>query len=239
MLGTDDIARVAWALGNLKDRCLLTGGASIPFYCIERHDEAPRPTRDVDVVLQVRTHSEYQEIETLLRQRGFRHDVSAGAPICRWVVDGSILVDVMPLDGAVLGFTNPWYAAGWDHAIPVRISADCDWRMLSAPFALAAKCVAFLHRGARDPQSSHDLEDIIRLIDGRPPLPQEVAAAPATCRHFVAGWVRDLLQLADLPFVLSGHLNGDRSSQARIPLIRQRLLWLADPSQVPGVADHA
>jgi hypothetical protein len=111
MPGAEEIAAVALALGEVKTRCLLTGGASVPFYCTERQDEAPRPTRDVDVVLHVQARGDYRDIEDLLRQRGFRHDTSEGAPICRWILHDRIPVDVMPLDGAVLGFTNPWYAA--------------------------------------------------------------------------------------------------------------------------------
>ena len=233
MPSASEIAAVAQALGDLKERCLLTGGASIPYYCTERQDEAPRPTRDVDIVLHVRTRGDHQEIESLLGQRGFHPDTSDGAPICRKILHDRIPVDVMPLDGAVLGFTNPWYAAGWDLAIPVQITPTCAWRMLAPPFMLAAKAVAYASRGARDPQSSHDLEDIIRLINCRPALAREVASAPADCQRFVAGFAAGLQRFDDLPFLISGHLNGDSSSQARLPLIRQRLQWLADPSRLP------
>jgi len=239
MLRADEIAVVVQALGDLSDRCLLTGGTSIPYYCTERPDEAPRVTRDVDVVLDVRTRGDFQEIENSLRQRGFRNDTSEGAPICRWLLHDLITVDVMPLDGSVLGFTNPWYAAGWDLAIPVQITQTCTWRMLSPPFVLAAKCVAYSSRGADDPQSSSDLEDIVRLINSRPALPHEVAAAPVDCQQFVASFFGDLLRLADLSFVISGHLNGDPSSQARLPLVRQRMTWLADPSRIPMDSNHA
>jgi hypothetical protein len=239
MLGANEIAAVAQALGDVKERCLLTGGASVPFYCTERQDEAPRATRDVDVVLHVRTRGDHQDVEVLLRQRGFRNDTRKGAPICRWILDDQIMVDVMPLDGAVLGFTNPWYAAGWDLAIPVQVTPTCAWRMLAPPFMLAAKAVAYAARGAGDPQSSHDLEDIIRLINGRPALAREVAVAPADCQRFVAGFMVDLLRLDDLPFIIGGHLNGDPSSQARLPIVRQRMQWLADPSRLPVDANRA
>lgn len=233
MPSADEIAAVVQALGDLKDRCLLTGGTSIPFYCTERQDEAPRATRDVDVILHVHTRGDFQEIEELLRQRGFNHDHREDAPICRWLLHDIITVDVMPLDESVLGFTNPWYAAGWELSIPVQITPDCQWRMLSAPFVLAAKCVAYQSRGAGDPQSSHDLEDIIRLINARPALPREVAAAPTACQQFIVGFFGKLLRLSDLPFIIAGHLNGDPASQARLSLIRQRINWLADPTRIP------
>ncbi|MBA3586029.1 MAG: SAM-dependent DNA methyltransferase [Chloroflexi bacterium] len=105
--------------------------------------------------------------------------------------------------------------------------------MLSPPFVLAAKCVAHANRGAGDPQSSHDLEDIIRLVNARPALLREVADAPAACQHFVAGFVADLLIHPDLATIISGHLNGDPSSQARLPLVRDRLQQLAHPDRIP------
>ncbi len=236
MPSADDIAAVAQALGDLKDRCLLTGGASIPFYCTERLEELPRATRDVDVILQVRTRGVFEEVENQLRQRGFSNDPREGAPICRWILRapvGEITVDIMPLDGSVLGFTNPWYEAGWDLSIPVQLTSACQWRMLSPPFVLAAKCVAYANRGAGDPQSSHDLEDIIRLVNARPTLPREVADAPVACQGFLAGFVADLLAHPDLATIISGHLNGDPSSQARLPLVHERLKQLAQPDRIP------
>jgi hypothetical protein len=45
-----------------------------------------------------------------LRALGFLEDTSEGAPLCRWVHSGTIL-DVMPLDEKILGFSNRWYRA--------------------------------------------------------------------------------------------------------------------------------
>ncbi len=233
MPSREEIAEVVRALGNLSDRCLLTGGSSIPFYCTERADEAPRVTRDVDVVLHVHTRGDMNDIEELLRQRGFRNDSSDGAPLCRWVLHGRTLVDIMPLDASVLGFSNPWYAAGWDLAIPVAITESCTWRILSAPYLLAAKTEAYRNRGAQHPQSSHDLEDILRIINGRPSLAAEVASSPQDCRGFLGRFFQELLGLPDLTFIISGHLNGDRSSQARIPMIRQRMPALIPRTSSP------
>ena len=236
MPSADDIAAVVQALGDLKDSCLLTGGASIPFYCTERLEELPRATRDVDVVVHVSARGDFQDIEDRLRQRGFSHDRREGAPICRWILHaaiGEITVDLMPSDGSVLGFTNPWYEAGWSLAIPVQLTPACQWRMLSPPFVLAAKCVAYTSRGAGDPYSSHDFEDIIRLVNARPALPREVAAAPAACQGFLAGFFAQVLTNPDLAMIISGHLNGDPSSQARLPLVRSRLEQLAHPDRIP------
>ena len=38
-------------------------------------------------------------------ERGFKHDLSPEAPICRWVLDGAML-DLMPSEPGILGFHN-------------------------------------------------------------------------------------------------------------------------------------
>lgn len=48
-----DIEKVAAAMGDLKDRCFLAGGASIQFYLTDKLEENPRVTLDIDVVIEV------------------------------------------------------------------------------------------------------------------------------------------------------------------------------------------
>ncbi len=40
-----------------------------------------------------------------LRSKGFQHDTSKGAPICRWIYR-NIKVDIMSTDASSVGFTN-------------------------------------------------------------------------------------------------------------------------------------
>ena len=42
-----------------------------------------RPTKDVDVIVEVVTLRDFYAMEERLRAGGFQHDVSEGAPICR------------------------------------------------------------------------------------------------------------------------------------------------------------
>ena len=42
------------------------------------------------------------------------------APLCRWVNAGTIL-DVMPLDERILGFSNRWYHAAMEAATTHRL----------------------------------------------------------------------------------------------------------------------
>ena len=105
--------------------------------------------------------------------------------ICRWLV-GDIKVDVMPTDGAILGFTNRWYESGVAHKIPFLLPDGQNIFILSAPFFVATKLEAFLSRGHDDFRFSSDLEDIIAVIDGRETLFAEVQAAPADLITYLA-----------------------------------------------------
>jgi predicted nucleotidyltransferase len=108
-----------------------------------------------------------------LHQRGFREDVSEDAPICRWTAEGVIL-DVMPTDSAILGFGNKWYEQAMEYAMVVELPSGEQLRMVSAPYFLVTKLEAFDGRGRGDYQMSHDMEDIIAVLDGRPEIVEEV-----------------------------------------------------------------
>src|SRR6266404_2700250 len=56
-----------------------------------------RPTKDVDVIVEVVRYGQFSALEERLRALGFQHDTSEGAPICRWIVEGC-RVDIMPID---------------------------------------------------------------------------------------------------------------------------------------------
>jgi hypothetical protein len=51
---------------------------------------------------------EFEVFSERLRGLGFQEDSREGAPLCRWQHSGLVL-DVMPLDANILGFSNRWY----------------------------------------------------------------------------------------------------------------------------------
>lgn len=52
------------------------------------------------------------DFEKMLSGRGFFHDFSEGAPMCRWQCNG-ITVDLMATESGILGFGNQWYQPGF------------------------------------------------------------------------------------------------------------------------------
>ena len=128
----------------------------------------------------------------------------------------------MPTDEATLGFSNRWYREAFEHATLMYVEG-VDIRVVTAPFFLATKIEAFKGRGRGDFMASHDLEDILALVDGRRELLEEVASAPDALRSFLALAFRNLLANPLFLDALPGHLPGDTASQQRLPLLMVRL----------------
>lgn len=184
---------------------------------------APRSTLDVDVIVEVSSYAEYTTVLVpVLRSLAAREDVSEGAPLCRWILNG-VLVDVMPTDTRVLGFSSRWYPAALASATEHRLPDGTLIRGVDAPHFLATKLEAFLGRGAGDFTSSKDIEDLVAVVDGRPELHDEVGHAPATLRAFVADTLEQWLRGDALLDALPGHLPGDIDNQGRAKLIADRL----------------
>lgn len=118
-------------------------------------------------------------------------------PRCRYTVDG-ILVDVMPDEAAMLGFTNRWYQAAIDTAETHAVN-DLILRAVSAPLFLATKLEAHHGRGAGDYLGSHDLEDVLAVIDGRPSIVADCFDAPDAVKQYLHYKFAELL--ADDEFV--------------------------------------
>lgn len=75
-----------------------------------------RPTDDVDVVVPVTTRTASHALQLRLMVLGFTPDHRAGAPVCRMRTADDLILDVMPLDEAILGFSNRWYPYAFTNA---------------------------------------------------------------------------------------------------------------------------
>jgi hypothetical protein len=219
----EPLLAVVRALGALNDDVVFVGGMICPLLVTDPAASAPRPTDDVDLIIDT-DRAGYYAFGEELRARGFREVTEPGAPLCRWVVDGR-KVDVMPIDPAILGFTNVWYAGAHD-APSIFATGGESIRFLDAPRFCATKLEAFASRGHGD-LYHHDLEDFITLVDTRVELLDEVRRADDELREFIAEETASLLAQPSFFEAVPGHLNGDAASQARLPGLLDRLRRLA------------
>ena len=104
---------------------VFVGGSVTSILVTDEGAGAPRVTLDVDAIAEISSYAEYAEFGQRLRALGFSEDASEGAPLCRWVNSGRIL-DVMPLDEHILGFSNRWYRASMEAAITHQIHRDLE-----------------------------------------------------------------------------------------------------------------
>lgn len=218
---------VARQLGEeLLDELVFVGGAVAGLLITDPAMPAIRPTEDVDLLVQSLTLVDYHRVEKQLAARGFVHDMSPDAPVCRWRADG-IKVDVMPALEKVLGFSNPWYPLALETAAPVALPSGTLIRLIAAPVFLATKLEAFSGRGQGDYLFSHDLGDFLAVIDGRDSLLDECRASAAELRAYLAERAAGLLGSPAFIDALPGHLPGDAGSQARLPDLEGKLRALA------------
>jgi len=176
------LVRAARALGDLRDEVVFVGGAVVDLFITDPAAPRPRFTEDVDVVVEVTTHSAWSGLGERLRALGFREDQREGAPLCRWLI-GDLAVDVMPVIEQVLGFSNRWYRMARAQSEERELPGGVRIRVALAPLFLATKMEAFRSRGRGDFVASHDIEDIIAVVDGRPSVADEAKLAPAQLRH--------------------------------------------------------
>lgn len=226
-----NIALVAHRLNELGIRdAVYVGGATIGLLVTDEAASPVRPTFDVDVVTPITTRAAYNALEATLRNAGYEQPIGEGIPICRWIIAG-VQVDIMPLDESILGFSNRWYSQLVRHAELRELPEGEIIRVASAPYVMATKLEAFRGRGRGDYQVSHDLEDIIILLDSRPELPSEIRDAPSDVRKYISEEVAHLLNNAEFLYAIQGYLDPDEASQAREPIIRDRLETIRDLSR--------
>lgn len=212
------LRQIAEALGNLREQVVFVGGAVAGLLVTDPLADSVRATRDVDAVVNA-TRAMFHRIEAAVAERGFARDVQSDV-ICRWIhKDSGVLFDLMPVQPEVLGFTNRWYPYAVETAESVELTPGLSIRLVSAVCFIATKLEAFAGRGAGDFLTSHDIEDVLNIVDGRQELTDEMANAPPDLRQAVASAFQRLLSDPDFANVLPGLI----AEPERADLIMQRL----------------
>lgn len=217
-MSTELLELAADALGELLCEVVFVGGATVTLWITDPGAPPVRPTKDVDVVVEVATRSAFHDFEARLRERRFAEDQEDGV-ICRWRHRNGLILDAMPSEPGILGFDNRWQAAAIPHAIERELPSGAWIRAVSPPYLLATKLAAFRGRGNRDYLGSRDFGDIVALVDGREELMKEVARAPGDVQAYIAAELAGLLEDRRFADGLFGALRPDAASQARAEAI--------------------
>ena len=209
---------VTATLGGEVDGLVLVGGSALALYSL-RPGTALRPTVDVDLVADTDLPA-YYALQDRLRALGF-NPVLEG-PLCR-LRKGDLVLDIMSTDEAVLGFTNRWYREAVETAEWFSLPSGRRIRAASPLCLAASKFEAFLGRGDRDFLASHDLEDLLGLLSGDPPLRSAIQGEPRAAATFLRQNLALLAGSSDFLAAVPAHFPGDRAGQERAA---ELVVWL-------------
>tara|TARA_B110000211_G_C13941134_1_gene491720 strand:- start:54 stop:743 length:690 start_codon:yes stop_codon:yes gene_type:complete len=156
------IQKVARALGDLNEKVVYVGGAIVSLYIDDLSAEDVRPTKDVDITLQIASVQALENLREKLNNKGFKQS-SEDDVVCRFRFE-DVKVDVMSTKPVGWAPANKWFDLGFDKAKTYSIDG-IEIRILSLPYFLATKFSAFNDRGGNDARYSHDFEDIVYLLN--------------------------------------------------------------------------
>lgn len=173
---------------------VFTGGGIVCLLITDPAAPPPSRTKDIDIVLEIASYTEFIGIENPLRRAGFTQPGVDGDPaFVAWRWKG-VRVDFLPhKPNELMTRTNRWFPYLIEAAERVEILGGKFAWCASAPCFLATKFEAFHSRGKGDFMSSKDIEDIIAVVDGRPELIDELRHSAHDIRGFVSQCCGELL----------------------------------------------
>ncbi len=211
-------------LGDIAESFVFIGGSTTGLFITDPARAPVRATVDVDVLTETSNMVEYQKLGDRLRNAGFREDRDV---ICRWL-GGQLILDVMPTNAGVLGFSNRWYPLAATNYDIATLPSGRTIRIVTPALFIATKLEAYLGRGKGDFLRSRDIEDIITVFDGRQELVREIQSSTNDVRGYIAAEIDDLLADAAFADNISGQLPPDARNQGRLEELVRRLRAVAE-----------
>lgn len=129
------------------------------------------------------------------------------------------MVDIMPDDERVIGFSNPWYKPGLQNLITYSLPDGPDINLLSLPYFIATKFSAFRGRGENQYRTSHDFEDIIYLTDNCMSIVSSIESIEGEVKNYLREEYKQVWNNEYRTEIISCHLS---------PLIREERLAIIE-----------
>ena len=197
------VAEIAEVLKDIKQDMVFVGGAVISLYTDDPAADEIRPTQDVDMTINILNLGHWEEVQKKLSELGFQPD-PFGHAICSYKYN-DIPVDIMATEDGPLGPSNRWYKVGFKNLWNVKVK-DQEIKILSAPCYLATKFEAFKNRG-NDYRTSHDIEDIIYVIDNRIDIVSEITEGEPSILLFIREQLQIIINKGILKEVIVSHIH--------------------------------
>ncbi len=201
------IETAAETLGPLLRDMVFLGGASIHLWISDRAAPPTRATNDVNVISAVADTIDYYKLGERLRERGFRED-SDSPVICRWLhAKTGLVLDVMPTDEKVLGFSNRWYKHAIATSVERSLHSGRKIQAATPPSIIGTKLEAWHGRGGDDILGSLDLHDVVVLIDGREELIAEINQEKPILLRYIANELAELRRNPHFAYLVESALH--------------------------------
>ncbi len=211
LLPIEQLSQAATALADLCPEVVFLGGAIVTLLLTERGGLPPRATKDVDVAIEMsRAYIAVVDLDRRLLNLGFKNDMNG--PTCRYL-HGSIVIDVTAVNPESPGDVNSWYPLAIETAQHQTLPAGISINVIEPVCFLGTKLAAF-----RSPTREHhddvflsrDFGDMIRVIDGRPTIAQEVSAAREDLRGYLQEQFAAIVEADYIEEAIAEHVDPGR-----------------------------
>lgn len=187
-------------LGDLRQKVVFLGGATVGLWFTDPAARGPRVTYDVDVVAEVTTLGAYAQFQEELRRRGFAEDIESEITVRYRHRESGLILDVMPLEVRLAGLGGRWLKPAAQAAVARILPSGTELRLVPPAWLVLTKLEAFADRGSNDCLSSRDFEDVVLLVDGRQELAGEMDALPDDARAYIRGEFGRVLALPSFEY---------------------------------------
>lgn len=216
--------KIATALGPLNERVVYVGGTVVSLYIDDPSADDVRPTKDLDLTMEIASLGELEALREELIRRGFIQTANDSV-ICRFRYE-DVLVDVMATEPIGWAPGNRWFAQGFGLGFTYSLD-DLEIRLLPLPYFLATKFDAFFDRGIHDLWASHDFEDIVYLLNHVSDIADQAVNSEITVMEYLMDCSKRILESSQLQEAIVGNLFHEAQDE-RFQLIQSKLKTIAN-----------
>jgi len=218
------IKEIASKLDYLLKDVVFVGGSVVALYADNPASGELRPTDDIDIVVAISTRVDFAIFEEKIRQLGFKN-VTDSKFIGRYKIS-DLIVDVMPIEESILGFSNRWYEKGMQESFLYELDKETSIRLMPFHYFIASKIEAHNGRNGKDFRTSKDFEDIVYTFDNRVNPLDDMNKATGDVEKYLKEQMNDFLNNTNFYEGVYSHLNeGSQSKSKRTERIER--IWQA------------
>lgn len=215
--------KIAAALGPLNERVVYVGGAVVSLYVDDPSADDIRPTKDLDLTLEIASLGKLESLREELVSLGFFQSAEDSV-ICRFRYE-DILVDIMATEPIGWAPGNKWFKKGFPQAFTYSLD-NLEIKLLPLAYFIATKFDAFFDRGIHDIWASHDFEDIVYLFNHVSDITDQIINSEPEVKSNLINCAQKVLNSNDLKQVIMGHLFYENQDE-RLELILSKLQIIA------------